>query len=321
MNDFNREEWIDVAKGILIILVVLGHSVSGPYYDLSNIIDYIYLFHMPAFFIISGYLYKRGSLVERLKKRTKRLLLPYFSYVTIITIIIIIKMISKNESIKSIVKQIVRNVLGGQYLHNYCGALWFVTCLLCTEIIYITIDKYIKNDIIKISIIVLFYTVAHIEAWFLPKFKLPFAIDISLITLAYYAIGAKLKTYIFNRNICLGASIISAISIVLLKLNLISYGLELWGHHNSNFILDLLIPVAFSITLFNICKKVKSSIILAKISKYTFSIMALHILLNTMFLSKSDNFYITKYLLIGVCVPVGISFIFSRSKLLKKFLI
>jgi len=44
-----RNETLDTAKGILIILMVLGHSGCPGY-----IADVIYLFHMPCFFLISG---------------------------------------------------------------------------------------------------------------------------------------------------------------------------------------------------------------------------------------------------------------------------
>lgn len=47
----NRLDYIDRAKGILIILVVIGHIwQSGPVFNT------IYVFHMPAFFVISGLL-------------------------------------------------------------------------------------------------------------------------------------------------------------------------------------------------------------------------------------------------------------------------
>ena len=49
-----RIEWIDIAKGIGIILVVIGHISQ-----IEVLNDIIYSFHMPLFFIISGYLYKR----------------------------------------------------------------------------------------------------------------------------------------------------------------------------------------------------------------------------------------------------------------------
>ena len=49
-----RIEWIDIAKGIGIILVVIGHISQ-----IKVLNDIIYSFHMPLFFIISWYLYKR----------------------------------------------------------------------------------------------------------------------------------------------------------------------------------------------------------------------------------------------------------------------
>ena len=45
----NRIEWLDVAKGIVIILMILGHT-SIPHY-VSNV---IFSFHMPFFFLASG---------------------------------------------------------------------------------------------------------------------------------------------------------------------------------------------------------------------------------------------------------------------------
>lgn len=47
-----KKNYIDIAKGIGIILVILGHSGVN-----SEIKDFIYGFHMPLFFVISGYLY------------------------------------------------------------------------------------------------------------------------------------------------------------------------------------------------------------------------------------------------------------------------
>lgn len=43
-----RVEWIDIAKGITMFLVILGHSVFGALRGM------IFSFHMPLFFILSG---------------------------------------------------------------------------------------------------------------------------------------------------------------------------------------------------------------------------------------------------------------------------
>lgn len=49
-----RFQNIDIAKGIAICLMVYGHTNS---YGMS----FIYLFHMPLFFILSGFLTKMDS--------------------------------------------------------------------------------------------------------------------------------------------------------------------------------------------------------------------------------------------------------------------
>lgn len=55
-----RRSDLDVFKGILIILMVLGHVIqtiiSPDDFDNNIVFKVIYSFHMPAFFFISGYL-------------------------------------------------------------------------------------------------------------------------------------------------------------------------------------------------------------------------------------------------------------------------
>lgn len=75
-------EWILIAKGIAIILVVVGHfhpEISPTYW--SEIRKIIYSFHMPLFFILSGYLSSHGkySYSNLIKTKAKRLLYPFAS--------------------------------------------------------------------------------------------------------------------------------------------------------------------------------------------------------------------------------------------------
>jgi len=48
-----RIEWLDVLKGIGIFFVVAGHFYKSD----DPVLVYIYSFHMPLFFFISGYVY------------------------------------------------------------------------------------------------------------------------------------------------------------------------------------------------------------------------------------------------------------------------
>lgn len=67
----NRVEYIDTLKGLLIILVIFGHTGIN-----SNIQKWIYSFHMPLFLIISGFFYKEESYIINYR-RVKGLILPF----------------------------------------------------------------------------------------------------------------------------------------------------------------------------------------------------------------------------------------------------
>lgn len=72
-------EWIDVLKGIGIILVVIGHVNTKGF-----LVQWLYTFHMPLFFALSGYiLYKFGKYIpfqKFLLKRTKSILWPFILF-------------------------------------------------------------------------------------------------------------------------------------------------------------------------------------------------------------------------------------------------
>ena len=57
-----RDLFIDFSKGCLIALVVLGHSVQAVDNDFAqnNLFSFIYSFHMPLFFTLSGFAYWLG---------------------------------------------------------------------------------------------------------------------------------------------------------------------------------------------------------------------------------------------------------------------
>lgn len=75
----HRIVYIDIAKALGIILVIIGHTVS------SNTLckEILYAFHMPLFFLLSGILikdtesYNAMSWRKFLKKRFSQLMIPY----------------------------------------------------------------------------------------------------------------------------------------------------------------------------------------------------------------------------------------------------
>ena len=94
-TNFQRISYLDVAKGIAIILVVLGHAInnilsirnmeiSASFQAVKSV---IYGFHMPAFFFIAGIFADRALRYDAktfLKKRIVRYVIPYFAWTFIV---------------------------------------------------------------------------------------------------------------------------------------------------------------------------------------------------------------------------------------------
>lgn len=206
-----RIDWIDVSKGIAIILMIIGHTADLP----RPIISFIYSFHIPLFIILSGMTYKipqnKGDIKENIRKYIKRLLLPYF--VTIL--ICICTMLLKNNSIYNfnlLIKEIVKQFLWGNgcsytFLgHNFkgVGPVWFLITLFFSKILFDYINLYLKNHYNKI-VVFSFLLLLGVEIGTL--YWLPQGFDLVFIFIFYLYIGYwyqnefdKLKvnkTYIF----------------------------------------------------------------------------------------------------------------------------
>jgi fucose 4-O-acetylase-like acetyltransferase len=92
-----RVEWVDCCKGICILLVVYGHIVGG--LNASGVVpgdsvystlrDWVYLFHIPAFFFLSGLFAYRASALPFgpfLRSRLRVLFYPYLLWTAIVLV-------------------------------------------------------------------------------------------------------------------------------------------------------------------------------------------------------------------------------------------
>lgn len=185
-----RFEYIDIAKGIGILLVVWAHILlSGTSHRL------IYAFHMPLFFLISGMLFKRekfNGILDFIQCRTKRLLIPFVVYSVITWIIWAIFRFVRHDSVVSywdpLLQTIIAKGSGAYMVHN--SALWFIPCLFATEIIYFTYSKLsdVPKFIISLGCASLSFVLGHYfadEWWFL----LPWNFDAALIAVLFYCVG------------------------------------------------------------------------------------------------------------------------------------
>lgn len=130
-------DWMLIAKGIGIILVVIGHfwPASSPAYwtELRRI---IYTFHMPLFFFLSGWLYQHGKYPYRtlVINKVQRLLYPFVSIAILFFLIKfgagLFVQLDKPADLDSIYTILVNPV------KSYMPLLWFVHALFLIFVIY-----------------------------------------------------------------------------------------------------------------------------------------------------------------------------------------
>lgn len=136
MVNNTRDNYIDLLKGIGIICVVFAHSIKA-LYDSAIIRDihrFIYIFHLPLFFFVSGYLSNPNKTIKQL---AKSILKTYLALLCSCLVILIFVSLYENHSILEITNNIY-SILTIQYISTcrFAYALWFVPCLLISKIIF-----------------------------------------------------------------------------------------------------------------------------------------------------------------------------------------
>jgi fucose 4-O-acetylase-like acetyltransferase len=142
----NSFEWVLIAKGIGIILVVVGHFYpqTSPTYWIE-IRRIIYSFHMPLFFILSGYLYSHGKYPynDLIKTKAKRLLYPF---VTIAGTFFLIKyMAGQVVDLEYPVNIDSLYTLLTDPVNSFMPLLWFIHALFLMFAVYPLARLFLNN--------------------------------------------------------------------------------------------------------------------------------------------------------------------------------
>lgn len=183
----HRVDYIDALRGILILIMIMGHVDFGAAFD-----KYIHAFHMPAWFFLSGYFWNYDNLSygEFVKKKIKAFIVPYFFAGMIQYPLWIFFVWDKNVSALEPIKNLFW--CNTSLIMPIAGALWFLTCLFWAENIFYLLRK-IKNSTLMISLV--FFT-ALVGCLYTRLFsgRLPWGIDVSFV-----AVGLIWMGYIFRK--------------------------------------------------------------------------------------------------------------------------
>lgn len=180
-----REYGIDVARGIAIFLVVIGHT-STPL-SLPN--NFAFSVHLTLFFVISGYLMnpERYSFWEYVKKRAVRLLLPYFLFA----------LTSAIKKIENFPLQLASALFCSGKINSVLPQLpdqpWFLPCLFLSELVFFGVRKLERFSFGKWVEVPLCLLLSACGFLLTKIHYLPWSIDIALFVQLFLCGGMLLK--------------------------------------------------------------------------------------------------------------------------------
>lgn len=201
-----RTKWIDVAKGIGIILVCFGHIRNGDGQSvwlpaLDGLVAAIYLFHMPFFSLLGGFTFSaERPFKEFVIRKAKTLLIPYYVFSLYfiakpIALLILPSLAATFETNHdySIVPQLYDVLING-------NGLWFLWAYFIGEICTYGIVRIISSRkydaIIGILLILLSIAITH----FFPAFVLPFRIIRGIEVCGFILLGSAMKAMLVTLN-------------------------------------------------------------------------------------------------------------------------
>lgn len=125
-----RLPWLDICKGIGIILVVIGHI----YYN-QIVFNWLYSFHMPLFFVAAGVVYQERPIITDIRRRVQTILIPYLSFG--ILLLMYWQLVERRfrQSNKSFIESLIGLLTGNYDYLDFNVHLWFLPCFFITVIL------------------------------------------------------------------------------------------------------------------------------------------------------------------------------------------
>ncbi len=244
-----RKEYLDIAKGIGILLMVLAHCplVYNP------IKQWIYSFHMPLFFFVAGMVWNKSSHEKRgfftwkfLYDKVLRLIIPCFIWGIVY---LIIDAVMKRSFSPRYFAYLVYGSQAGFRKAGSLSSLWFLPCMFLSvcafEIIQQTIAKLKRGIWVLCCVSVVFAVIGL----FLPHLSngYPWSLDVAFLGVAFMIWGYLTASF-FEKGAKKENLSVFLLLIVLLALSLtcflnLSYvstnNVDMAGRHTGNPLLYL----------------------------------------------------------------------------------
>lgn len=196
-QDKKKIDYIDAVKGIGILLVILGHTNIFGFPEVLGKI--VYSFHMPLFFVLSGFLYNKNKydkvcFKNFLQQNANRYMVPYLIFALVNLVIVLLFDFYKTGFDFSVVIDDLSIYIPGilycyadvRHMPN-CSPIWFLCCLFLARIVFYLLHKYIKkySDIIALSVSIISFVLSAAVTVILPLKIATVPVAISFMEVGY----------------------------------------------------------------------------------------------------------------------------------------
>ena len=223
-----RLDWIDFARGLGILLVITGHA------SISLLPKYfIYGFHIPLFFVITGICFNvktDDKFAPFLLKKIRTILVPYI-FISCVWIIIdsLTALFRHSFSLQFFIDNAKLYVFQRHY-----RAVWFLACIFLSEIIVFFLVKVLQRfkdvRMITLGVIVFFFILSLFYTRY-SSAKLPWCADSTLTAVPFILSGWLIKDKIKQQSIF---DIKLPTCILLFVISLIANVINVIGFYGSN---------------------------------------------------------------------------------------
>jgi len=225
--------------------MVAGHIGFGKFFD-----HYIHAYHMPLFFFVSGYLYRKPRSIKSLvKKRAKTLLTPYIAFGLIYWISDCV-FIKCRLNVESLVRLFTFNSNG----LAISGAIWFFTAAFFANILYCSIHEKIKSKYGVAGVVLLISLFGNIFPE-LSGFRLPWSLDAACVGVGFIYAGNMLKQKIGDKHLIKNDLILGLLLLINIAMIFVNGDVNMKQAQYANIILFWVNAILAIILIFEISKK------------------------------------------------------------------
>lgn len=266
-----RIEFIDLAKGICILLIIVGHSgVEVDYPGLSAM-------RTPLYLTLSGLFFKDyGGFINLLIRKTNKILIPFlFFYIASYLLFYLFNalfpglIVSDARGIFDVFTQI-------QYFN---GPLWFLLAIFWDNILFGAIHLNIKSEWIR-AVAVLLIGVCGIILYN-KNVLLPCCLDASFVCLPFFYFGYLLK----RSDILLPSRYDRYNPLFALTLFAMAYHIDTYSHPvlffhdreiSGNMFAVIFLPLTSVVGLLMLCKAIKRLPVISYFGRYSIIPLCTH---------------------------------------------